>query len=227
MKEEVFIISLGGSILYPKEINTSFLKDFRNLILDQISLGNKFIIITGGGGVCRNYLEAVKSITTVEEKDLDWLGIASTRLNAEMMRVLFGDLAYEKVILDPDIIPKTDKNIILGGGWKPGNSSDLASIHSAISVGAKKVINLTNIDYVYTKDPKKYPDAEIIKEINWQDFREILPKEWEPGLNSPFDPIAAQKAEENNLEVIIMNGLNLENLKNYFENKEFIGTVIK
>lgn len=227
MKEEVFVISLGGSILYPEEINTSFLKDFRNLIINQVNLGNKFIIITGGGKVCRNYLEAIKKINTPKNEDLDWLGIAVTRLNAEMMRVLFGELAYEKIILDPDIIPETNKKIILGGGWKPGNSSDLASIHSAIALGAKKVINLSNIDFVYTKDPNKYSDAEIIKEINWENFRKILPEKWEPGLNAPFDPVAAKKAQEENIEVVIMNGLNLENLKNFFEKKDFRGTVIK
>jgi hypothetical protein len=63
------------------------------------------------------------------------------------------------------------------------------------------------------KDPKKFPDAKIIKESSWADFRKILPTEWDPGLNAPFDPIAAKKAEELGLEVVIMNGKNIENLK--------------
>jgi uridylate kinase len=93
-------------------------------------------------------------------------------------------------------------------------------------VGAKKVINLSNIDYAYDKDPNKFPDAEIIKESTWGDFRKLLPTEWDPGLNAPFDPIAAERAEELGLEVVIMNGKNIENLKKYLDGGEFVGTVI-
>src|SRR3989338_7210874 len=146
---ETIIISLGGSLIVPDEIDVEFLKSFKNLILSQVSKGKKFVIITGGGKVCRRYNDAVKKITTPSKNDLDWLGIATTRLNSELIRISFSDLAFDKIIMDPDLIPETDKPILLGAGWKPGNSSDMASIHAAISVGAKKVINLSNIDYVY------------------------------------------------------------------------------
>ena len=142
------------------------------------------------------------------------------------MRLSFGDLAYEKIIMDPDDIPNTDKSILLGGGWRPGNSSDMAAVHAAISIGAKKIINLSNIDYVYDKDPRKYPDAVRIEKISWADFRTLLPSEWDPGLSSPFDPIAAKEAEYLGIEVAIMNGKNIENLKNYLDGQEFLGTVI-
>lgn len=221
------IISLGGSLIAPNEIDTNFIPDFVSLIKEYVAKGYKFGIITGGGKVARNYLDAIKIITTPSNTDLDWIGIASTRLNAELLRVAFGELAYDKIILDPDMIPTTDRQVMLGGGWKPGNSSDLAAIHTAITLGAKKVINLSNIDYAYDKDPKSFPDAVKIEHSNWADFRAILPKEWNPGLNAPFDPIAAEKAESASIEVAIMNGKNLENLKNYLDGQAFIGTVIK
>jgi uridylate kinase len=227
MKEEVFVISLGGSLICPESIDTSFLKNFCNLILENTKKGRKFLIITGGGKISRFYLDATKEIADPTNIDLDWIGIASTRLNAEFLRVLFAENAYEKIILDPDNIPQIEKPIIVGGGWKPGNSSDLASIHAAISIGSKKVINLSNIDYVYDKDPKKYTDAVKIENISWVDLIDILPQEWKPGLNSPFDPVAACYAKEKHIEVAIMNGNNLENLQNYFDGKEFLGTSIK
>jgi uridylate kinase len=90
----------------------------------------------------------------------------------------------------------------------------------------KKVINLSNIEYVYDKDPKKYPEAKKIERSSWGEFRKLLPTEWISGLNSPFDPVAAKKAQELGIEVAIMNGRNIENLKNYLEGKEFKGTII-
>lgn len=221
------IISLGGSLIAPDNIDTDFLKQFIGLIKDYATKGFKFVVICGGGKVARQYIDASLLIGKTTNIDLDWIGIASTRLNAELLRVGFGDLAYEKIIMDPDMVPSTDMPIMLGAGWKPGNSSDLAAIHTAISVGAKKVINLSNIDYAYDKDPNIFPDAIKIKEMDWPSFRKILPKEWTPGLSSPFDPIAAEKAEQAGIEVAIMNGKNLENLKNYFDEQSFIGTVIR
>ncbi len=220
-------MSLGGSIIIPDEADIEFLKSFISAIKEYVSNDFNFLIITGGGRTCRKYNDYLKQIVDSSNEDLDWLGISTTRVNAELVRIAFGNLAYEKVVLDPDFIPKTDKPIIVGGGWKPGNSSDLAAVHAAKSIGATKIINLSNIDYVYDKDPKKYPDAKPIKEISWSYFRQIIPKEWGPGINSPFDPTAAREAESLGLEVVIMNGKNIENLKNYLNNKEFVGTTIK
>lgn len=226
-EKETIIISLGGSIIVPDGVDTEFLKLFVSTIREYVAKGFKFLIITGGGKVCRRYNDSLKEIVNPSNEDLDWLGIAATRLNAELVRICFSDLAYEKVVLDPDFVPATDRPIIVGGGWKPGNNSDLAAVHGAKSLGAKKIINLSNIDYVYNKDPKKFPDAKPIKEVSWSGFREIIPKVWEPGVNFPFDLIAAREAESLGYEVAILNGKNIDNLKNYLDGKEFIGTMIK
>ena len=225
--DKKIIISLGGSLIVPEEIDTEFLSNFVKTIKGYIDQGFSFVIITGGGKLCRKYNEAIKKVTNPSSEDLDWSGIFVTRLNAELVRICFGNLAHARIIMDPDDLPKTTRPILLGGGWKPGNSSDLSAVHSAKNIGAKKVINLSNIDFVYDKDPKKYPDAKPLKEMSWKDFREFFPKEWDPGANVPFDPIAALEAEELSLEVVIMNGKNIENLKNYLDGKEFVGTLIK
>lgn len=224
---EHIIISLGGSLIVPEQIDTVFIKSFVDMIHEYVKKGFHFVIITGGGRASRNYTLASKEISSPTNIDLDWIGIATTRLNAELIRVSFGGIAHEEILFNPESIPDTDKPIIVGGGWKPGNSSDLAAVVCAKGTGAKKVINLSNIDYVYTSDPRYNPDATKIEKSNWADFRALLPNEWDPGLNSPFDPIAAEQAEKLGLEVVIMNGKNIENLKNYLDGTEFVGTVIK
>ena len=226
-KKESIVISLGGSLIVPDEIDVEFLKLFVKTIKEYVSKGYNFLIITGGGKVCRRYIDSLKQMADTSNEDLDWVGIASTRLNAEFVRICFGNLAYEKVVLDPEVIPKTDKPIIVGGGWKPGNSSDLAAVYSARSIGSKKIINLTNIDYVYNKDPKINSDANPINKISWIDFILLFPNEWIPGRNTPFDPIASCAAESLGYEVIILNGKNINNLKDYLDGKAFAGTVIK
>ena len=46
-------------------------------------------------------------------------------------------------------------------------------------------------------------------------------------MNAPFDPVAAKKAQDLGLKVIVLKGSNFENLEKFFDNKEFIGTVIE
>ncbi len=221
------IISLGGSLIVPNEIDIPFLKEFVLTLTAYVEKGFTFIVITGGGRIARTYTLSAKEITTPTYEDLDWIGIESTRLNAELVRVCFGQHAYSEIIFNPEHIPETDKAIIVGGGWKPGNSSDMAAVACAESVGAHIVINLSNIDSVYTTDPRYNPDAIKIEKISWSDFRALLPKEWNPGLNAPFDPIAAERAHTLGLEVSIMNGKNIENFKKYLNGEVFEGTVIK
>ncbi|MFA5773427.1 MAG: UMP kinase [Candidatus Paceibacterota bacterium] len=226
-KKNQIVMSLGGSLIIPNEIDVEFLKSFVVTIKDYVSRGFSFLIITGGGKLCRKYNDSLKKIVEPSLDDLDWMGISVTRLNAEFVRICFGDLAYEKVVLDPDAIPETNKPIIIGCGWKPGNSSDLAAVHSAHSIGATKIINLSNIDFVCDKDPKKYPGAKPLYKMSWSDFRNLFGNDWNPGANVPFDQTAAREAESFGYEVIILNGKNLENLKSYLDNKSFVGTIIK
>jgi uridylate kinase len=116
---------------------------------------------------------------------------------------------------------------LVAAGWRPGFSTDYDAVLLAKYFKIKKVINLSNIDFVYDKDPKKFPGAKKITGISWADFRKMVGNKWDPGMNVPFDPVASQTAQEIGLEVAIMNGRSLKNLENYIEGKKFKGTVIK
>ncbi len=224
--EETIIISLGGSLIIPNDVDAVFLDEFKNLILSKVEEGKKFVIITGGGKICRKYQDVLKKIEKPTSEDLDWLGIYSTRLNAEFLKILFKDKTEIEIILDPTIQIKTNKPIIVGGGWKPGWSTDYVAIVLGKQLGAKKIINLSNTDYVYDSDPKINKDAKKIEEISWADYRALIPKEWNPGLNTPFDPIASKMAEEEGMSVMIMNGKPIDNLAKCLNGEKFMGTVI-
>lgn len=227
VNQEIIIISLGGSLIIPEEIDKEFLKDFKKIILSQVEKGKKFIIITGGGKICRKYQCVARELNLeMSSSQLDWLGIYSTRFNAEFMKILFADVAEGEIIIDPTLPVQLNKSIVLGGGWKPGWSTDYVSVMLAKQFKTKKIINLSNTDYVYDSDPNINPNAKKFEKISWKDYRKLIPKEWNPGLNTPFDPIASKIAEEENIEVVIMNGKPNENFAKYLNEEEFKGTVI-
>lgn len=225
-KNSFYVLSLGGSLIIPDEIDFKFIKKFRELILKRVSDGDKFIIVCGGGGLNAKYNKAAKQIRKINNADLDWVGIHSTRLNANFIRIIFGDFACDEIIINPHHKHKTTKPIIIGAGYMPGWSSDYDAVYLAKTYNAKKVANLSNIDFAYDKDPKKYKSAVPIKEINWKNFRKIVGNKWEPRMSKPFDPIASREAEKLGLEVAILNGKKLKNFENYLNGKKFTGTVI-
>ncbi len=226
-KREYVVVSVGGSLIVPNGIDVSFLQKLRALVLNKLSEGLGFYIIAGGGKLSRRYQEAAtEAVGELSSDDSDWLGIHATRLNAYLVRSLFLEHTADKIVKNPERSVNEKYPVIIGGGFRPGNSTDLAAVMAAKTIGAKKVVNLSNIDYVYTADPRKDPNATKIEKISWAEFRKLIPAEWDPGLSSPFDPIAAKEAEASGIEVAVINGTKLEELDNYISGRPFVGTVI-
>jgi uridylate kinase len=223
---ERIVVSVGGSLIVPDQIDVTFLKQFKELILEKVHRRYSFIIIAGGGKTARRYQEAANQVTPLSPQDTDWIGIHSTRLNAQLLRNIFVGYAHVQVVKNPMIEVDADEPILIAAGWQPGRSTDYVATLMAKNLGAKKLVNLSNVDYVFDKDPRTHPHAKPIREISWHDFRALMPSEWDPGLSAPFDPVAAKEAEILGLEVAIINGAKLEEFDNYLDNKSFVGTVI-
>lgn len=222
-----FILSLGGSLIAPPAgVDHAYLKKFRQLILNDVKKGSRFFIITGGGATCRAYQKAALKAVPLKEADRDRIGIHLTHFHAHFLRILFGKAAHPEIIIDPTVKTASKKKIVFGAGWKPGCSTDKDAVLLARTYGIKTIINLTNIDYVHDKDPKKYQSAKKLTNISWPEFRKIVGNSWRPGLNMPFDPVASRLAAQSGLKVVILNGRNFVNLKNCLMGKSFKGTTI-
>ncbi len=209
---ETIVMSVGGSMIVPDQIDTDFLTNLKQLITEEIAAGKRFVIITGGGKTSRRYVNAARAFTNVTQTQMDEIGIAACQMNAALLRPILSDV---DVLINPDV-----------DLYQPGASSDRAATRTAVRHGAKKVINLSNISHVYTADPKKDPAAEKLEDITWADFREIIPKEFTPNLSSPFDPEAAKEAQAHDIEVATISGENLTELKKYLAGESFVGTRI-
>ncbi len=217
----MIIISLGGSLIVPEEIDVNFLKRFKKAIL-EITEKESVVIVCGGGKVCRKYQEAASQVVKPTHEDLDWLGIKATFMNAQLMKIILGHRADRKVYKKPEI-PK--HKITVAAGWLPGWSTDYDAVIWAKKTGAKKVINMSNVNHLYDKDPKKFPNAKIVRKMKWKDYRKIAGDKWTPGLNLPFDPIASRLAHKLGLTVYII-GKDVKNLKKAVEGKAFRGSII-
>ena len=240
--KNIKIISVGGSIISPKEPDTEFLAKFVKMLADWLEKNDdgSLILIAGGGGPARAYQKAYHAIepqladanihfVTKEESDeaADWIGVMATRLNAELLRACLGTLAPTPVVTNPTEAPDDwQGRVLVAAGWKPGFSSDNDAVLLAEKYGADTVINLSNIEKVCDADPNKNPDAKPLDRISWRDFRKMVGDAWEPGKNTPFDPIASRRAEELDLTVICAGGRSIENTRKILDGTDFVGTTI-
>ncbi len=223
-----YVISLGGSILVPDQIDLSYIRKFVRLILKQVARGQTFLIVTGGGETARQYIRAAQKLTkTVSNFDLDWMGISATKLNAQLLNVAFGKLARTGIINDPSEVRRDLKKVNIVSGWKPGWSTDYVAVRICQSYQIGTLLNLSNIDYVYDADPRYNKKAKKLWRLTWQEFRQQFGSKWYPGAHLPFDPKAAKLAEQLGVKTVILNGLRLRNLGRFFEGKKFAGTRIE
>ena len=227
------VLSVGGSLVVPEKPDTEFLTAFIKMIKEWLAedSSRKLILVVGGGAPARVYQNAYAEVSSQVGVDsandaADWIGIMATRLNAQLLKAACGSLCQNDVVYNPTVDIDFKGRILVAAGWKPGFSTDNDAVLLAEKLGAKTVVNLSNIEKVYTDDPRKNPDAKPIDTISWQDFRKMVGDDWTPGKNTPFDPIASKKAEKCGFKVICASGKNIQNIKNILDDKDFIGTQI-
>jgi uridylate kinase len=225
----ISVVSLGGSVVAPDKVDEEYLRAFLSLTNRLLSEdeGRRFIFVVGGGGPARSWQGACRNILPdISAEEADWIGIMATRLNAQLIKALMGHWCRQPVITDPSQAGPFTGRVLVAAGWKPGFSSDYDAVILAECFNADMVINLSNIERVYTDDPRKNPLAVPIDRISWKDFRAMVGDEWTPGKNVPFDPVASRHAAKIGLKVICAAGKDLPNLENIFRGKEFLGTTI-
>ncbi|MBI4034032.1 MAG: UMP kinase [Candidatus Brennerbacteria bacterium] len=228
---KTIVAALGGSIVFPDQIDWVFLRRFRSFVLQYVKKGKKFVIVVGGGRLSRMYIEAAGKITTVKNGDKDWLGIHATRSNAQLLRTIFRDIADPVVIDRRHKFRKLRFPVTIASGWRPGWSTDYVASVLAKDFGAKEFIVAGKPAYVYDRDPHpkngKKVDAKPLRELTWAHYRKMVPAKWTPGSHAPVDPIAARFAQKAGLKAIIINGKDLKNFDNLLRGRNFKGSLIK
>jgi len=225
----VTVISLGGSIVAPETADAAFLAAFVDLVREQLAADEKrrFILVVGGGGPARAWQKAYRQVSGGgSDEQADWIGIMATRLNAQLLKAVLGELCPQEVVIDPSQVGPFVGRVLVAAGWKPGFSTDYDAVVLAERFQADRVLNLSNIAQVYTDDPRANPEAKPIDRIGWADFRAIVGEDWVPGKNVPFDPVASRHAAKIGLPVVCAAGRDLDNLRRILRNEAFTGTCI-
>mgnify|MGYP001613557235 CR=1 FL=1 len=224
------VISIGGSLLSKEPIHNSFRK-YADVLLRLKRKGHRLIVVCGGGKLARQYRDIAKNFTKDREK-LDFIGIMATHLNATLMAAILGNNAYllrwqslKSALKELKRISK-DK-IVVAAGYDVGVSTDYDTAKFAEAIDADLVINATNVDGVYSEDPRKYKNAKKFKKLSYNDFLKIIRKlEQIPGEYRLFDLKGARLLSKMGAKLIIIDGRNAEKIIKAVEGKHG-GTTIE
>ena len=218
------VISVGGSLIVPNKVDVGYLTQLRQLI-NSYTNRYQFYLIAGGGKTARDYQDAAKQLGLESKRELDDLGIRAALLNSQLLYSIFFK-ERPVIIADLNAFNQSQNKIVINGFYQHGASSDRIAVEVAARVGANQVINLSNIDMLYTKNPKE-TGAQPIESATWEEVFAITGDEWTPGMNTPFDPIAGRLAQRHGMAVVIANGRDLKNLERIIAEEKFVGTTIK
>jgi len=228
MKKKVIVVSLGGSLIIPNNVDSKFLKEFKKTILKN-TRKYKFIIICGGGSIARKYIYALRD-NKINEKLQSLAGISATRMNARFMNYFFNNEPKQGIPHSmKDVKQQIKKQDIIFCGaleYKPNQTSDSTSAEIA-KIFKTDFMNLTNVAGLYNKNPKKFKNAKFIPKISWKEFDKMANKsKFQPGQHFVLDQTASKTIMKNKIPTYIL-GKSMKQLNNLLNNKKFKGTIIK
>jgi uridylate kinase len=107
---------------------------------------------------------------------------------------------------------------MVSGGLKVGWSTDMGAAVFADVLSLDRVYKISNIDYVYDKDPKEYFDAKPIKDMTWKEYFKLFDivagEQHTPNHRTPLDVESVQFCSRKGLSFFITGGATLEEEEN-------------
>lgn len=219
------VVSIGGSILIPGNDDSRYILKLASMLKD-ISKEVQIVIVCGGGRIARYYADIGKNIGG-STYQLDKIGIGVTRLNAQLLSLAFGDmLDHISTTIEETANMSLPGKITIMGGTEPGHTTDAVASMVAKIIGANRIVNATSIDGVYTSDPHKNKNATKIKSMTIDELKDIVYKEHSASRSSVFDPLGVLLAKKNHIDIFIVDGRNIEEIRSAILGRGIMGTFV-
>ena len=214
------MMSLGGSVIIPSatdQIDFSYLKAFKKLIASIRH--KKFVIATGGGSTARKYMKVLEQ-EGFDKKIQCLMGISVTRLHAKFMADFFDGMSSQSIprsVQEVKGLLKKNKVVFVGGlRYEEDNTSDGTAARIAQHLKTD-FINITDVEGLYTKDPRKHKDAKLYSSLTYD---EAIEKHLEV-----MDQAAFSLCRDQKLPIVVFNFQDRSNLMKAATGKK-VGTLI-
>lgn len=203
------------------------MEKYAHLLEDLREQCEKLVVVVGGGSVARDFIRVAEGIG-LSEWDKDEVAISVSRLIAQLLARRLGDLGSRVV---PTSVGGALRSlgrgkIVVMGGLKPGMTTDAVAAMIAEKIGADLLVKAADRDGIYTKDPRRYSDAEKIDELSFDELFELFEEDrHRAGIHQILDPEAIRILQRRRTKTVVVNGFDPENVALAVKG-ERVGTII-
>ena len=233
MRYQRVLLKLSGEALMGEQnmgIDPSVVAMVADQIKDIQKHGVEVGLVIGGGNIFRGVAGATKGMDRVTA---DQMGMLATMINALALQDALEQKQVQTRVLSGIEMPRIAESyirrrairhlekgrvVIFGSGTgNPYFSTDMAAALRANEISAQVVLKATNVDGVYSADPKKDAKAQRFEKVT---FQEVLEK----GLKV-MDASAIALCMDNDLPILVFNMMKPGNLVSAVLG-ESVGTLI-
>jgi len=207
------VLKLGGHSLTEK-LTSEALTPYLTVIKTLAKHGHRIATVTGGGRIAREYIGVARKFKATESFS-DELGIDVARLNAKLLIAGLGDLAWPRVpeTLEEVAVGFQSGKIVVMGGLTPGQSTSAVSALAAERIGADLLLIATNVDGVYSADPRRNKKAKKLDKVSTRELYQIVSKGGvRAGEYELLDLVTLSILRRSKVKTIILNGSNPQNI---------------
>ncbi|GAB6073099.1 UMP kinase [Venenivibrio stagnispumantis] len=234
LKYKRILLKLSGEALMGNleyGIDPDFVNELCDEIKDIYEIGVQVAIVIGGGNIFRG-VQGTK--VGMDRATADYMGMLATVMNALALQDVLEKkevptrvmTAIEmRQIAEPYIRRRAIRHLEKGrvvifaaGTGSPFFTTDTTGALRAAEIKADVLIKATKVDGIYDKDPNKYLDAKLLKEVKYLD-----------AINQDLrvmDHTALTLCMENNLPIAVFNIKERGNLRKFVFGEE-IGSIVK
>jgi len=223
------VLSVGGSLLNPGKPDVAFIKELASL-LKKLKPRYQLAVVCGGGVPAREQAAHIRKLGGSEFL-ADEAAILSTRMNALLLLAALGEDAHPILAesFSDALNAVSSGRIVLMGGTIPGITTDTDAALLAEGMGARRIVNLSNVDGIYTGDPKRDRGARKLREMGFSQLTQLASErdERRAGTRFIFDVIACKLISRSQIETHFVHGKEMGDVQRAIEGKEHSGTIVK
>jgi uridylate kinase len=221
------VIRIGGSVV-ASPLNSALVGRYVDLLKKLGKEGHKVVAVVGGGSLAREFIN-VAADQGLEEAERDLVAIYVSRLFARLFVLCLGEAGCGKVPTSLNMVDSCfrGEKVVVMGGLRPGMTTDAVAALVGERIEAELLVKASNVDGIFTKDPKKYQDAEKLDALGFDDLDRLLEENrHRAGIHQILDPEAVKFLRRCRLKTVVVNGFDVENVLAAVKGKK-VGSVVE
>ena len=221
------IVRVGGSVV-GSPLNAPLIGNYVSLLKELKHQGHEVAAVVGGGSLARDFIKVAAGLG-LEEAKRDWAAIHVSRLFAQLfvLGLCEAGCGIVPVSLDEAEACLRKGKVVVMGGLRPGMTTDTVAALIGERLQADLLVKGSNVDGIYSKDPKKYSDAKKLDKLRFEDLGMLFESnKHRAGIHQIIDPEAVKILQRCRLRTVVVDGYDSANVSAAVNGKR-VGTVIE